>query len=232
METLNLGEIAIDQKKTVKRKKKEEKAKEILKRKKSTMAVFLFRLTVAVFILAGIYVFFDNYKFRMPVEVKITLQSLLVKREVYAPIAYTDDVLLKNDDSLDARLTNSINKSKDPKIASIILGYFGFDEVGEDFVAIFTAESGLNPKAMNWNCEYQENGKLISRKCDEGDEGRAWSVDCGVAQLNFAGNKCPDEAFDPMWNIRMAKVKYLRQGKNAWVASWDDNYKRFLVRAE
>lgn len=232
MNELNLGEIAKDQVKTVKRKKKEEKAKEILKKKKSTMAKLLFRLLVVITILVGIYIFFDNYKFRTPVTVKITLQSLIVKRETYVPIAYTDDVLLVNEANADSRLSKVVSNSPDPKIASIILGYFGFNAVGEDFVAIFTAESGLNPKAMNWNCEYQENGRLVSRACNKEDRERAWSVDCGVAQLNFAGTICPEQAFDPMWNLRMARLKYDRQGKEAWVASWDDNYKKFLVRAD
>ena len=232
METLNLSEIAREQKREAKKERKEEKAKANQKKRKFTMAKFLFRGALLVALIVGVYIFSCNYKLRSPLEVKIALKPLIVKRVTYTPIAYTDDVLLNTDSDKDSNLTNTINKSKDPKIASIILGYFGFDEIGEDFVAIFTAESGLNPKAVNWNCEYQENGKLVSRACSVSDRERAWSVDCGVAQLNFAGKSCPEIAFDPVWNIRMAKIKFERQGKDAWVASWNDNYKRYLVRAE
>jgi hypothetical protein len=232
METLNLSEVAKEQVRNGKRRKKEEKATAGAKRRKSAMAKFLFKVILLVAFASGVYWFSCNYKLRTPIEVKIALQSIVVKRIAYAPIAYTDDILLTNDSKTDKSLGMSVNGSKNPQIASIILGYFGFDEVGQDFIAIFTAESGLNPKAVNYNCEYQENGKMVSRSCSEADRGRAWSVDCGIAQLNFAGTKCPETAFDPMWNVRMAKIKFDRQGRNAWVSSWDDNYKKYLVKAE
>lgn len=232
METLNLGEIAKEQVSNTRRKKKEETATANAKRRKSAMAKFLFRVFLFLVFTGGVYVFSCNYKLQTPLDVKVTPKALVVKRVTYTPIAYTDDILLSNDSKTDRQLGASVNGSKNPQIASIILGYFGFDEVGQDFIAIFTAESGLNPRAVNYNCEYREDGKMISRACNEADRERAWSVDCGIAQLNFAGTECPDTAFDPMWNIRMAKIKFDRQGRNAWVASWDDNYKKYLVRAD
>lgn len=118
-------------------------------------------------------------------------------------------------------IDKAIETSRDPKIARMIVDEFGDENV--DFIAIFTAESGLNPMAVNWNCYYGD----VSRACDEWDRYRAWSVDCGVAQLNISGRECPRELFDPQINIQKAKEKFDRQGRGAWVAFKNDAYLQY-----
>lgn len=95
----------------------------------------------------------------------------------------------------------------------------------ETAVAVFRAESGLRPSAMGWNCRY---GK-VSQACKPEDRAQAWSVDCGVAQLNFAGTVCPPEAFDATWNIQKAyEWKYKPHGWQPWSAYNSGKHLAFL----
>jgi hypothetical protein len=120
--------------------------------------------------------------------------------------------LLKEQDS--SSWWETAKKSPNPAIALYILTVFQDPE----FVLIFTAESGLKADAKNWNCYY--NG--VSKACRAEDRDQAWSVDCGIAQLNFSGQECPAQSFDPIWNVDRAKEKFLRQGKSAWVVTWNN----------
>lgn len=104
---------------------------------------------------------------------------------------------------------------------------------GEDWKlarAVFKAESGLKAKAMNWNCEYiNEKGEKYSMSCWPEDRGKAWSVDCGIAQLNFKGRTCPEKSFDVSWNIREAYYqKFKMSGWNPWYAYKNGSYKSHL----
>lgn len=78
---------------------------------------------------------------------------------------------------------------------------------------IFKSESGLIPDKKGYNCYYGD----ISKACAVADRYRAWSVDCGIAQLNFLGKECPPQAFDPDWNLAQAAAKYERRGWQPWV---------------
>lgn len=84
--------------------------------------------------------------------------------------------------------------------------------------AVFKTESGLNPTAMNWNCYY--NGK--SKQCKVEDRGKAWSVDCGIAQINVKGKDCPAELFNPEINIAKAYEMYQKRGFKPWVSYIND----------
>lgn len=102
-------------------------------------------------------------------------------------------------------------------------------------IAVFKAESGLNPTAMGWNCYYyQEDGSRYSAACKtEADRANAWSVDCGVTQMNVAGKTCPNEYFDPIWNIEKAYAwKYVTRGNQftAWVAYTTGKHLAFLQK--
>ncbi len=99
-----------------------------------------------------------------------------------------------------------------------------FIEDPERAVAVFRAESGLRPEAQGWNCYY--NG--VSTPCKPQDRPKAWSTDCGVAQLNFPGTECPAEAFNPDWNIQQAKSKYDHRGWQPWSAYNNGAYEAFL----
>jgi len=76
-------------------------------------------------------------------------------------------------------------------------------------------ESNFNPRAMNWNCRY--GGK--STFCKEEDRNKAWSVDCGLFQVNFKGNKCPEYLFDVDVNISQFITMYMSRGWQPWNAS-------------
>lgn len=138
-------------------------------------------------------------------------------REIVKPLIITTDDDLLVTDSVDPTVWETIRLSAKPEIAALVVATFPSDS--EEMLAIFMAESGLNKDAVGWNCLYEEYGSSVSRACKEGDRVNAWSVDCGVSQLNFKGLTCPLEAFDPVWNITVgAKKKYDSQGKEAWTA--------------
>ena len=107
-----------------------------------------------------------------------------------------------------------------------------FKEEPDTAIAIFRAESGLRPEAQGWNCYY--NGE--SKPCAEGDRDKAWSTDCGIAQLNFPGSVCPAESFNEDWNIAKAyEWKYLPNKKaggtgfRAWSVYNSGRYLAFLT---
>jgi hypothetical protein len=98
------------------------------------------------------------------------------------------------------------------------------DVLPKIFIKIGKAESELNPKAVNWNCWYfmptnTDPTRKVSRPCLPGDRPKAWSVDCGLFQINIKGNECPQSLFDIDINISKAKAKYDTEGLGAWDAS-------------
>jgi hypothetical protein len=94
-------------------------------------------------------------------------------------------------------------------------------------VAVFMGESGLNPQAKGWNCWYGQ----ISTSCKETDRGRAWSVDCGLTQLNFSGQECPPESFNPEWNLQQARNKYNKRSWSPWSAFVRGSYLKHMDKA-
>ena len=99
---------------------------------------------------------------------------------------------------------------------------------GRTFKAIAMAESGLDPQAKNWNCRY---GK-ISKSCKKEDRANAWSVDCGIMQLNFKGLHCPSWSYDLNKNIEKAVEKYHIEGLGAWVVYKNGMYKKYLALSD
>lgn len=88
-------------------------------------------------------------------------------------------------------------------------------------IAIATAESGLRVDAKGWNCMYGEK----STACKPEDRGRAWSVDCGIFQLNFRGLECPPEAMTLEWNVEKAYTwKFKPSGWNPWSVYKNGSY--------
>ena len=90
--------------------------------------------------------------------------------------------------------------------------------------AIAVAESGLIPTAKNWNCKY---GKEYM-SCKKEDRYLAFSVDCGILQLNFKGLHCPEWTYDMHENIKGGLKIYKEQGLNAWVVYKKGTYKQHL----
>ena len=110
----------------------------------------------------------------------------------------------------------------------------------DEAIAVFKAESGLRADAQGYNCWF-EDGQVVSNgawathrsgACPIDQRHMAWSVDCGVAQMNVNGQVCPQEYLDPQWNIQKAyEWKYLTRNETftAWVAYTSGSYKRFLA---
>jgi hypothetical protein len=90
--------------------------------------------------------------------------------------------------------------------------------------AVLKHESGMRLDAINYNCRY--NGK--STFCKKGDEHKAWSVDCGVAQVNTRGQVCPKHLMTLEGNMEAVEEIYKQQGLNAWVSYKNGKYKQFL----
>ena len=90
--------------------------------------------------------------------------------------------------------------------------------------AIFKAESGLNPQAKGYNCFYE--GK--SKACKIEDRPNAWSVDCGISQINTRGTICPAKLLDVEYNLLQAKKKLDTEGLGAWVVYTQGKHLKYL----
>lgn len=107
--------------------------------------------------------------------------------------------------------------------------YEVFSEEGRLAVAVAKAESSLNPEAKGWNCYYWYNSKRYSGACKESERNKAWSVDCGLFQINVTGQECPTELYDIEHNTKVAKN--MSESERGWAHWWTYNtgkYKKYL----
>lgn len=98
--------------------------------------------------------------------------------------------------------------------------------------AVLTHESSLNLKAKHYNCKYvsAKTGKTYSTTCKKGDSIKAWSVDCGIAQVNVKGQVCPSKLMTLEGNMVAVEKIYNEQGLRAWVSYTSGAYKKFLTK--
>lgn len=104
-------------------------------------------------------------------------------------------------------------------------------------LAVAKAESGLNHKAQNWNCWYNEDKTVVyqskvegshSTSCKKGHRKYSWSIDCGVLMRNYVGVKeCPEVTIDEHLQ-EMAELSKAR-GFQPWYAWSNGSYKKFLA---
>lgn len=100
---------------------------------------------------------------------------------------------------------------------------------GQIAVAVAKSESGLRSTAMGWNCHYYDaQGKRYSKACNPEDRPKAWSVDCGVMQINHLGKTCPSHLFNPDENIRIGRDMFENRGFSPWVAFTKGLYLKYL----
>ena len=99
-----------------------------------------------------------------------------------------------------------------------------FKENATIATAVLIHEGGLKLDAKNWNCRY--NGK--SKSCKKEDRHLAWSVDCGLAQINIKGQVCPKELLTLEGNMKAVERIYKEQGLNAWVSFTNKKYLLYL----
>jgi hypothetical protein len=129
----------------------------------------------------------------------------------------------------EVELVKTVNKyGLDTKLEKMIKDIFGED--GDTMVAVTIAESLMyGNTAVNYNCEYtRKDGTKYSTSCRKGDQHLAWSVDCGLLQINQRGQVCDDEMFDPVKNINRGKEIYDSQGLGAWSAWKNGSYKKYI----
>lgn len=121
----------------------------------------------------------------------------------------------------------AVQSSSPSEVVRMIEEKFG--EKGSLVSAVFKAESGHNPRSMNWNCRYiNERKETVSKACKPEDRDKAWSVDCGIAQINTVGKECPEELFEVEHNLAVAKKMYDARGLNPWMAYLNGSYKKHL----
>jgi hypothetical protein len=99
-----------------------------------------------------------------------------------------------------------------------------FGDKAKIATAVLMHESSMKLNAINYNCRY--NGK--SKSCKRGDEKLAWSVDCGIAQVNVKGRVCPKHLFTLEGNMKAVEKIYKTQGLKAWVSYTTGRYKKFM----
>lgn len=125
------------------------------------------------------------------------------------------------------RINDNSSTPQTAEIEKEINAVFGED--AKIALAIFKTESALNPEAQNWNCHYYKNGKRYSTSCKKEDRAKAWSVDCGIAQINHItpedSKECPTELLDPKQNIAIAKKMFDSRGFQPWVTYNEGYYK-------
>jgi hypothetical protein len=93
-------------------------------------------------------------------------------------------------------------------------------DVMNEAINVAKNESGWRHDAQGWNCFYDGESKACKRE----DRGEAWSVDCGIMQINVKGKVCPVELFDIKVNIAKALAMYERRAWSPWVAARNLGY--------
>lgn len=90
---------------------------------------------------------------------------------------------------------------------------------------IAQAESKMDENAKNWNCYYNKDETIVYRERVKGTHSTsckpshrifAWSIDCGILQMNTKEKECPVETIDE--HLERAATLSRIQGLNAWVA--------------
>ena len=102
-------------------------------------------------------------------------------------------------------------------------------------LAIIKQESSLRNDAKNYNCfyvgdiVYSERVKNArSKSCKHGHEKYAYSVDCGITQVNFKGQSCPDYSLTLDWSLDKMAEMHKERGFNPWVAYTSKAYLQYL----
>ncbi|MBX4187522.1 MAG: LysM domain-containing protein [Candidatus Doudnabacteria bacterium] len=99
--------------------------------------------------------------------------------------------------------------------------------------AIARSESTFNLKAQNWNCVYRtSSGKSVSTSCRNNDRHKAWSIDCGLMQINVRGTlTCPEELWTLEGNLQAAKELRDNRGNfKDWVVYKSGTYKGDMAK--
>lgn len=151
--------------------------------------------------------------------------------DVEAPVVATEPVIIK--ELPKPVIKTTVNKVfiNEAEVASEINKYWQGEEA-EIALAVMKAESSLNVNAKNYNCRYEvfKNNATttVSMSCKKEDRDKAWSVDCGIPQINFLGKVCPEHTKSLEWSIKKTYEMYVDRGWNPWVVYKTGAYKKFL----
>jgi len=119
--------------------------------------------------------------------------------------------------------------SSNKEIVELLKIYFPDYAQARIIAAVLKHESQLNPKAKSYNCYYtNKQGKKYSTFCKKGDEHKAWSVDCGIAMLNYHGKVCPAYTMDAKLSLAKTKDMVNKRGFQPWVSYNTGAYKQYL----
>ena len=99
-----------------------------------------------------------------------------------------------------------------------------FPEDSKTAIAVFKAESSLNPNNIGYNCRY--SNKVTA--CKVADRENAISKDYGLAQISDQHSKTPEIFLDPETNLKKARELYDERGWKCWYAYTDGLYKKYL----
>lgn len=119
--------------------------------------------------------------------------------------------------------------SSNKEIVELLKQFFPDYAQARIMAAVLQHESQLNPNAKSYNCYYtNKQGKKYSTFCKKGDEHKAWSVDCGIAMLNYHGKVCPAYTMDPKLALAKTKSMVEKRGFQPWVSYTSGAYKQYL----
>lgn len=109
-----------------------------------------------------------------------------------------------------------------------------FPEEPQVAIAVFKAESSLNPNNIGYNCRYPYFDKKLQATstkvtaCKVTDRAKAISKDYGIAQINDQHSKNPEEFLDVETNLKKARELYEERGWKCWYAYTDGLYLKYL----
>lgn len=142
-----------------------------------------------------------------------------------------DNTYVREPDEMAVFMTATVvDHPEDESVETKIRKYF--PKHWRDFIQIAHAESQMKVDAVGYNCYYY-HGKATttpikggSKACKKEDRSLAWSLDCGLMQLNTLSKKCPkrdssEEYLDE--HLKVAAQLSREQGKCAWYgyAKWE-----------
>lgn len=119
--------------------------------------------------------------------------------------------------------------SGNKEIVELLKLYFPDYAQARIMAAVLQHESQFKVNAKSYNCYYtNKQGKKYSTFCKKGDEHKAWSVDCGIAMLNYHGKVCPAYTMDPKLALAKTKSMVEKRGFQPWVSYTSGAYKQYL----
>jgi hypothetical protein len=211
-----------------------------IKRGKTKTPFFVKVVFIAILLLsfiAGVkhYINYDNgllWLYNKPsVAFKMPPQSVLNNEEVLALMSPKKEV--KKPVYRQTVKTGNVWTEREKKYKPLIYQYF--PEEPEIMLAIAKAESGLNSSAIAYNCFYDKNGNVHTKRpkggystfCKKGHEKYAWSKDGCAMQVNSSHGY---DISTVEGCFKAARSVYERQGKLAWVAYKTGAYKKYLTK--